>query len=112
MRISRCTHSLAICLASRAEDQQKFVVEPDRLVNLNVVPLAALHVLRRTRPEVSLECHPGVQTLGEIMDLGVVADEAGVELDRFDRTDPRRIGDDQCIGYTTAAEKSFGDLSF
>src|SRR5262249_445672 len=63
------------------KDQQQLVMDPDRLIDLLVELLPALHVFGCEPDSQSLVPHLAVESLGEVLILRAVADEARIELD-------------------------------
>jgi hypothetical protein len=85
-------------------------MDPDRLIDLLVELLAPLDVLGREPDPQSFVPHPGVESLGEVLILRAVADEARIELDRVHLAEERRQVGDQRLGHAAAAEERLGDL--
>ena len=74
--------------------------------------LAALDVLRRKPdPQVRI-AHPPMQPPGELLVLGTVGDEAGIELDRLHGAQQRRQVSNQGVGHAAAAEEALGNFAF
>ena len=95
-------------LASR-QDQQQLVVHLDGFVDLLVDFLAALDIVRREPAADALRLQIGVKAVGEVLVLGGVADEAGVEVEG--RAGERLHVRDEVLGDACAAKEDFGDLA-
>ena len=91
---------------------EQLVVNADRRLDLLVQLLAALDVLRR-KPDAQVRiAHPPMQPPGELLVLGAVGDEAGVELDAVLRADERVHLRDEALRHTAPAQEALGDFAF
>ena len=74
-------------------------------------PLSDLEVLGREPAPHVLGLEVGMEALGERRVLGAVADEAGIELDRFHCAYQRGKVFNEAFGDTTASEEYFRDFT-
>jgi len=89
------------------EDEEEFVVEADRFVDLLVDLFAGSHVMRGEPAADAGVLEVGVEAVGEGLVFGGVGDEAGVELDGL--IEERWEVFDEIFGEAAAAEEVDGE---
>jgi len=91
------------------EHQQQFVVPSNRFLDPILEFLADFQILRRKPAAHPLGLQVSIESIGELLVLGRIADEAGVELDG----PPHQRADisDELVGNAAAAQKCLGNLA-
>src|SRR5208337_5409917 len=84
-------------------------MQADGLVNLLVELLAGFNIVRRKPAAHAFVLQAFVQTVGELLVLAGIADEAGVELNRA--ADKGTDVGDELVGKARAAQEDFRDFA-